>query len=426
MALVDVSNRLLPYVFEANRPRVNQEQNRRNRTRDASYIKSFEYINGLPVPVTVTDRDGVAVVIPPRDVYNVQCTNSFDVTVEYAFNNISKIDADATLDEDYISDKPHVHAFADGARWVKKVGSNKPRQLSSVGIIHSFSTKDFRTNNGDIYVPQLDVVLSLRNEINHIPTHPYSEHGNIMRNKESEVQFSYGIIANDPDRVFGERFINLYGEIFRIPIIRDTTSPSGLVIKGNVPVADETTGSLVRRRFLTFDEAEKLKIFYYSQQEAEEYGDINAKQKRELEQDKLNLEREKLKLEEQKVELQGQVQQRDAEIKKINAEREIEAAERKRQEDLYRAELEEMARARERINQKHNEVLADLKHKREIEGHEHEYSMAVRSRMLAEDKHHMDRSKAESNAVLDVVKWVGAAVVGVIGIVAAAIKIFGK
>ena len=77
---------------------------------------------------------------------------------------------------------------------------------------------------------------------------------------------------------------------------------------------------------------------------------------------------------------------------------------------------------REERDQMRKEVFADGDYRRKMYTHQLDDELSVRSRIIAEDKYRQDRAKNESNALLDMLKWIPAA----IGAVATMFLAFSK
>lgn len=244
---------------------------------ELGFETTTSYKNGLPYPVTIVLRSGIALSVPPIT-GNWRDTNNFTIHVRYRFAKNVKIDIHRILDD--------VDENSDDERKALKLALRDAK--TTLGSTHNECVvtyevfkHDLETNGGSIFLDQLDICITADNGKNTaIVLHPDSIEG-----KREQIRavvgegFNFKLEINDPHNLYGERFINILGLVYRIKVTRDTTRPSGVYKTSTATIDDPTTLS----EYFTFDDVSTKIQLFHSAAEANALGNISEQRKKELE-----------------------------------------------------------------------------------------------------------------------------------------------
>lgn len=157
-----------------------------------------------------------------------------------------------------------------------------------------------------IYVPSIDKVMYLANNKKSMH-HPESIKGRLIRKKAMTGQhehFAFNITIHDKHSSIDCRYINVNGQIHKIPVIRDGRYDDGISVD-YLGEGDSYTSS----RYSLMEGTEVLRL-YGSREEAEKYGDLKSEIEAKRAADLLEAQKEvevlKLRLERFKFETQEQ------------------------------------------------------------------------------------------------------------------------
>lgn len=151
-------------------------------------------------------------------------------------------------------------------------------------VDYKIPEEDFDSNGGLLFLQSLDIQLSVLSAAN-TPHHPYSISGQRDRDayalrQSKEVTTMYGVVIRDKDGFFGDRFLNINNEVYRVPVIRDGQEPDGVYRH----VTGRTTGEFRVDRtaveFFEFEEADKELGLYLTYNDALALGNQAEKNKR--------------------------------------------------------------------------------------------------------------------------------------------------
>lgn len=244
---------------------------------DLGFETTTTYKNGLPFPVTLALRSGLTVTVPPN-VDNWRDNNNFVVHVRYRFSKNVKIDVHRILDD--------VDENSDDERKALKYALQDAKvTLGSAHnecvVTYEIFKHDLDQNGGSVFIDQLDICVTKDDGINNLlVVHPESLEGKRERIKQIVGEgFNFKLEINDPHSLFGERFINILGNVYRVKLTRDSTKPPG-VYRTSTPTVDDPTKLT---EYFTFDEVnDKIQLFH-SAGDAKALGDISVQRKQELE-----------------------------------------------------------------------------------------------------------------------------------------------
>ncbi len=406
MSVIDINNRHLASSARCGNVNATMDLKDRNVIKGVRFERVVTYINGLTHDVTLVDRNGLLITLENGVSANVETTNDLEVIVTYKFVNRVKIDIFNLLTEEYVSNKRELKILRDQ---LTQLTQSKARHIN-VSIKYKISYDMLLRNSNSIYVDDLDMVFSVHTAADKIPAHPYSEEGAVLRQQSNQKEFNFRITINDPHSQFGERFINLGGVVYRVPVVNDPTIHPGVYFSGNVPVANEKYGNLQRKQCYTFEEAEKLDFFYITRAEAETFGDPQSIHKREMDE-----------LKQQWAEANTRREQEFAQMVQKHKEDEQLWKER---DAVARREISDKEQHLKTLELESKQALLHLESKARLEKQIIDSESAVRNKILNEDKYRMEQTRNRTTSLMDILKWIPLAITGVAGVVAVLVKVF--
>lgn len=321
---------------------------------------AYEFFNGLGRAVTVSLRTGVRYVIPsiPGTPFR-----GFLVRTRYEARGFEvKVDA-GDLSND-LGRKSSVEAEL----LVKSRLFNAPSQQQQVASLdYVISPEEFDLNGGSIYLSNVDLCLSSLNPAYASP-HPYSLVGGrnetLLQEMESMPHgLLYRIRIIDQHGRYGDRYINLNGEVFQIRHERDTDLRDGVYALGHNPATGEFEMCGPRTLFFEFETADKELRLYRSHLEARTLGDPDSSYKRELDRVKHDNAVREQELKAERLQQEFDHAQR---VRELEREREEAKARFQQKEDQLKerefilSNMEHLHRIREQELKKENMVIKDI------------------------------------------------------------------
>lgn len=346
----------------------------------------LSYKNGLPYPVTVSLRNGMTFEVPPLN-SNWRNATDFTVLVKYRFARNVKIDVHRLLDDVDDNASQMLIALRDA---VAEARLNVVNNGNECVISHHVNREAFEKNGGCVYVDDLDITVSMPEHALNV-IHPESPEGRMLkaRLEASQYGFSYRIEINDPNRLYGDRFINISGRVFRIRATTDETKPEGVYVHSTGSVDDEPL--LDGREHMPFESADDALGLYATAHDAKTLGNLAEERKREIEELQYTHKVQFMNMEHEFKRLTHDMETRMVEYKRERGEREMELATEVSRLKLVEMRLEQEAKEREAR-------YATEKAERE-------------SRMLR-DKEYYERRSYDRKDSSEIVKWVPAMVLG--------------
>jgi hypothetical protein len=267
--------------------------------------------NGLNTHVTLADRSGVNYIMPPgwrfgdRAIYICRVVDMPRYTEAFLGRNDAPASEPRTVAEMIVES-------------MRRQAENQPfggnRRQRHFFKIHE---GQFHSQGGSLYIPELDIVLAVGNQINQL-AHPFTISGMLDEFKHLhhlQDGLNVNIILVDNSRSRGDRYVNLLGAVHRVPRVEMAGKPDGVYIAHPIPPQSGGIKTESMSRFLTFEEAEKELGLYKTIEEAQTHG----YSKEALERENLQLKRE--------------AAQRAFEREQVLHDREDRSAERKAQRD---------------------------------------------------------------------------------------------
>lgn len=365
----------------------------------------YEFHNGTSEHITVVNRSGLRTVIPPlhnaRFHYlSIICTYKLGFNVNVDTHDLLNDEGHATSLE---AQKLEGAFFNDDIRPGHALGRRHH-------IEYRISRNEFHENAGALYVPNLDLVLSIhRNE--HVCQHPYSKVGvrqalidndHVLSLNEG---LSYQVKIVDRHGKFGDRFVNIDSNVFHIRTIRNSDVPDGVYVLSPVPSIGQMDMSLPLSAYYTFDEAEASLHLYKTFMDAKTLGNPNDMYKRELEQRAHELKKEQQLWNEQ---VHRRTIAADAEKRAWEIERDRIKREQALREDALQIKANETARIERETAYRRAQLEHDLQYLKEIN----------------EERNYIRKEQSERRKeILDVIKYIPALITGLGGIYLAYKKI---
>ncbi len=237
---------------------------------DPQVTLTLGIINNTGRDLTVISRSGLKYTLPSY-------RTATDRAVFFREGFHLSHDADVSLNPTNapFSDQPTTaQRLYDGMREKlhrEQSGMGRPRQSTT---IHRINLDALVTAGGTVYVPALDVVLSIHSN-RAVIHHPFSEEGvkeQLRLIDMDTASFRYAMYVVDNRNTHADRYINLNGKVFRVPQrhrpdLRDgfyAVHPTPTMIGGV-----ETEYVVIH---LPLDEAEKEYQLYRTPEEAETFG----------------------------------------------------------------------------------------------------------------------------------------------------------
>ncbi len=338
--------------------------------------------NGLGCSVVAAYRTGLRQVIPHAITASRQ---AIMVRLTHLFHKAVNTDTALLLNDDGEQGSRQGQLISQAvSRAQREVSGGALNWMQSAHVDYFVSRAEIEQAGGSIYIESLDLLISL-NGLSDVPHHPHSLHGErqglmALTPAEEHGNFHYRIEIYDQDGNFGDRFINVGGEVFNIRSNRSGARRNGVYVVGSSPVMS-TSGHLEERcQHLTFEEAEARLHLYLSYKEALTLGNPADVYKRELEDlaHRNRLEDANNKREEARI--KNDQRTRDVEFEEMKRnfqrEREIAAAEQLRVE----------ARNKDRQGQ-----LDELAHQLKLQDHE------LKLRAMREKEEYESRSQSRKD-----------------------------
>lgn len=319
---------------------------------------SITYQNGTNVPITVISRSGIGFEIAPTPAIGAK---DFTIRVTYAICKSVNIDVHRLLNMVDDDSSIEMRAIADALRHGKQVFDGRRTIFT---IEYSVGRPELETRGGSLYLPQLDIVLSILQGPN-VPTHPYNEQAQRRQLIESDPginssdTFGYYFLVIDNEGVYGDRFVNVCGEVFRVKAIKDYSRHSGIYLVSSGAVTGDFTNTPPRCIRYDFEEEKKVGL-YRSYDEAKTLGDVFAEREREIKEMAQEYKREefRLKAERLRSEEAFEEKKRQWETERLELEEE-----RRRKTEEYKLKEAELAERAAKLKAEREE----LEHLRNIE-----------------------------------------------------------
>lgn len=278
MSNVSFTRRKPPKISRVKSIQPGEKVHAYTQTADIKFEKLISYRNGLPFPVTITDRSGFNVNIEPVGVLGT--CNDLIIEVRYTIKSPARLNVEEFLlylskynEDEYRSimgqvDTNHSFFIADSTEYV---------------IEYKVTSVEMESFMRSVYLEDLDILVYFT-DIAERPLHPFSEKGKLAyKDLGKGSSFFYKIIINDPHNEYGDKFININGIIYRVSAIADPLKPAGVYLYNTRAVGNERYEDNVEETRYDFNDVKTYIPLYNNVEDAATLGDQAGARKRELE-----------------------------------------------------------------------------------------------------------------------------------------------
>lgn len=355
--------------------------------KDIKHEVITSYRNYLTYPVTVADRSGLPVRIDIASGINLNL--SFVIEKRYRLFEATYAEVRAFHDT-LTEENQHAHAI------LKPQVESDQREFRhgtyDIVIEYIISEQRMDKMSRNCYLDELDLLIYY-SDIPMAPFHPYSAKGKANTNEEiAGPGFIYRVTINDPHSEFGDKFINIGGQIFRIIATSDPLKPSGVYLYSTKPVGTETFDTTVIETRYDFNEVKEYIPLYNNVEDARTLGDIVTEKKRELEEMT-----HKHRLSVSEMEHKRKVEQLQHEQEILTLKRQLELAET---ESKQRAAF---------VKETLTSMDTDEAYRKRI----YEKDRSDRSERESFEKYERERRANFRKELLDALKWVPPLIIGI-------------
>lgn len=353
---------------------------------EVCYEVTQTYVNGLPYPITVIDRDNFEVTIP-NTTGHLRKTSDFCIYVTFSFRSGVIIDASHLLDDISESSPKVLQALKKAVTHSSKhkVFSNMDR----FQIVYKVTKEHLLNNGGNMYLDDLDIAIcNGKNDFGIV--HPESADGREIRfrNQMKDQGFGYKVVIVDPENVYGFRYINIGGMVYKIKPVDDDDRDPGVYLLVSAP---DHNGSENKWHYHSFDDADKNLPLFKTASDAQTFGDVASERKAELEQ--LESERKR-----EAIEMQRIIDQEKHRYEKKSLE--------------LKTKMENYEREQRRKVSKAKKREAELLHKIKLIEAELDRDKSLRDSRLSELKYELDTRQAIRKDSSDSMKYLLPVIVG--------------
>lgn len=308
---------------------------------DAGGISNFrintKYINNIRQPIRCKFRSGLELTFPAVP---VRSKHTHDKT--FLVRNELVVGAACVLAmRDYFLNLPdEVNGVLNLFREVfLKVYDDvyqfgQQRELSCV-IDYVFTENDLKKHGNMFYHDELDMLFKFGAESFDVP-HPNSYDGRQLAAEKAAEHvmdkhgFVFWVEIIDNLGKYGDRYLPICNQVFKISARVDNNRPDGLYIVSSKPTNGKINLSEVSTKFYDFEDVEKELGIYQTYELAFSNGDIAALRKREIielqhtnEITKQNMAAEKLNHEREKLKFETQLEEKNQQLRAAEHERNL-------------------------------------------------------------------------------------------------------
>lgn len=240
---------------------------------------TMRYQNRTGNPVYVTRRDGLRFKLQPVKRYNI--SDEVRIYVTYKANrDVIKYSADL------LNATPNTGVLHDKIlRALNRAWHNSTAREIDATVEMVITEKQLSNSGGRLYLADLDLLI----EVGRVTpmAHPYSYNGIDRKRLDSlmpscsrnTLAFMFKAVDNSGAKIFADRYINIGGMVFRIPVEEDDAYATGIHVvarRSVAVVASEQTNHSdeLEPAFYTFDEADKLFGLHLTAEEAKVAGPL--------------------------------------------------------------------------------------------------------------------------------------------------------
>lgn len=363
--MTSFNNALLPNVFHGDPVPANTLSGGRGRGFSPIEYR-VSYLNQLSSDVTIVWRSGFSFTIPP-DLSSLN--RRFITRLEISIHPTVKVDIHRLLHAIESSSNSALIAMRDA---IDTQMTDNPYGGVMLTIDYPISEEELRNHGGAVYYSELDEVISIL-PVSETPLHPYSDRGQIYRGAgeydivSKQNGFVYSLVVVDNYSRYGERYLNIAGQVYNVKPCRDFTRRDGVYLMTSGACEGSLGGTAPAARRVDLDSAEKALCLYRSFEEAKIHGTEEAVRKRiemELEhrttvlktqatESKQLYELEKLEKEKEQRQNEEERERHKRELERIRGEAELAS-------ELRRMEIKDQYEVRSHVRKDSSETLKVL------------------------------------------------------------------
>lgn len=250
------------------------------------YDEKVQYINGIyDTTVFVKDRHGIVIPvafgIPNKGEYANRFVIRRTITVDsYRMFQVQQAASHLAASPNRKTDT--ARCWIDTLANYTLVSSYAHRFEISLDIV--VSVDDFHRARGMLYNHESDLLLATTIEILS-KDHPFSLE-NFSKSRErvlSEQYVSDSFLMNieivDNHGQFGDRYIRIANDVYRVPVLRDAQRKSGIYVLRKTPVTNGLVHEQLKETYYSFEDAEKELMLFKTIELAKTDGDVAGQRK---------------------------------------------------------------------------------------------------------------------------------------------------
>lgn len=239
------------------------------------------YLNHLPIPVIMQWRNGLKVPLPPMPNLHSQ---AFIVRAEFTLRSVVKVDMIRLLS----AVDEHAPAELKMIRDAFQIQvENNHHGGARIVLDYPLTLSQLQQYGGTVYYHEVDRLISVL-PYEQVPPHPFSEGGerqrliSVSHAGQKVFGFGYSIDVIDNYGRYGDRYLNIGNEVYRIPAKKDPNRRCGIYVVSDVPTRGDLPGRGPEVRKFPFDGAEETIGLYRTEEDARTYGDMATSKRKEL------------------------------------------------------------------------------------------------------------------------------------------------
>jgi hypothetical protein len=245
---------------------------------DFGFETDISYKNGLPYPITVILRNGLSLTIPPLS-GNWRDQSNFVVQVRYRFAKNVKIDIHRILDAVDADSSNELIALKDAVRDARV---NQTANSNECVLSYQVTRAQFEALSDGMYLSNLDITISkdILGGDSYV-VHPESPAGQALQHERrlATSSFKLDIEINDPEQLFGDRFVNVLGRIYRVHARIHPDRPAGVYLTSPNDIDQDVCDA----KHYPFESADAELMLFRTASEARTLGNLAETRKAEFE-----------------------------------------------------------------------------------------------------------------------------------------------
>lgn len=237
---------------------------------------TINYYNHCDRAIALTERDGTVHVLQPA---SGSPTDEIVVCVVRLMTRETMERAMEFLRNDNLGDN------VERDQWIRAYEAalyNKNNVMLEASVEYVLYHHDLVDAGGRCYMPDLDLLVEWQSERG--AEHPFSKS---QRNKAVMEAIAPGVsdqtfvlmikaVDNSQHSNRTNRFINVGGDVYPVPVERDRNYPTGVHVVSKIPVQDEVRYSDTIHRTFTFEDADRVFNLQHTVEDAINGGPVEA------------------------------------------------------------------------------------------------------------------------------------------------------